>query len=154
MMPTITPEIARQLMPLILLTAGSLVLLAWSAVSTRTARAQGLFAALVGVATLFSIPPVWNMEAGSLFNGMLIVDHFGLFFTALCVVAMIGTILISDGYLRRFDLLRGEYYALLLLTTAGMFVLVTASDLMSCWARSRSRSSFTGCRSCTGCAGP
>ncbi|HEX6791758.1 MAG TPA: NADH-quinone oxidoreductase subunit N [Candidatus Krumholzibacteria bacterium] len=131
MMPAFSAEIARQLMPLFILTAGAMLLFAWSAVSEKTARAQGLFAALVGVVTLGSIVSLWNTEAGPILNGMLVVDRFGLFFTGLCVVAMIGTVLVSDGYLRRFDIMRGEYYALLLLTTAGMFVLVTAYDLMS-----------------------
>ena len=131
MMPVFTADIAKQLMPLFLLTGGAMLLLAWSAVSTRTARAQGAFAALVGVVTLGSIVSIWGTEVGPILNGMLVVDSFGLFFTGLCVVAMIGTILVSDGYLRRFEILRGEYYALLLLTTAGMFVLVTAYDLMS-----------------------
>src|SRR5688572_12552566 len=131
MMPVFTADIAKQLMPLFLLTGGAMLLLAWSAVSTRTARAQGAFAALVGVITLVSITSIWGTEAGPILNGMLVVDSFGLFFTGLCVVAMIGTVLVSDGYLRRFEIMRGEYYALLLLTTAGMFVLVTAYDLMS-----------------------
>ena len=131
MMPVFTADIAKQLMPLFLLTGGAMLLLAWSAVSTRTARAQGAFAALVGVITLVSITSIWGTEVGPILNGMLVVDSFGLFFTGLCVVAMIGTVLVSDGYLRRFEIMRGEYYALLLLTTAGMFVLVTAYDLMS-----------------------
>jgi NADH-quinone oxidoreductase subunit N len=126
-----TPEIAGQLMPLFLLVGGSLVLLAWSAAAPKTARAQSLFAGLVQILTLGSIMRAWGSTAGPILGGMLIVDHFALFFTALCVIASLGTILVSDGYLRRFDLMRGEYYALLLLSTAGMFVLVTAYDLMS-----------------------
>jgi NADH-quinone oxidoreductase subunit N len=130
-MQQFTPEIARQLLPLLVLCGGALVLLAWSAVSVATARAQGGFATLVLVATLGAIASVWGMQTGPILNGMLIVDHFALFFTGICVIGALATILVSDGYLRRFDLLRGEYYALLLLATAGMFVLVSAYDLMS-----------------------
>ena len=130
-MPQFTPQIAMQLLPLFILSGGALLLLAWSAVSARTARAQGAFAGLVCAATLVSIGRVWSMETGPILNGMLIVDRFALFFAGLCVIAALATILVSDGYLRRFDLMRGEYYALLLLSTAGMFVLVTAYDLMS-----------------------
>jgi len=130
-MPQFTADIAKQLLPLFILCGGAFVLLAWSAVSTATARAQAAFAGVVHVAALVSIAAVWRMENGPILNGMLIVDHFALFFAGLCVLASLGTILVSDGYLRRFDLMRGEYYALLLLATAGMFVLVTAYDLMS-----------------------
>ncbi|HET6349397.1 MAG TPA: NADH-quinone oxidoreductase subunit N [Candidatus Krumholzibacteria bacterium] len=126
-----TPDTAVQLMPLFLLTAGALVLLAWSAAAPRMARAQGAFAALLQVGVLVSIVRAWASPAGPILGGMLIVDHYALFFTALCVLASIATILVSDGYLRRFNLMRGEYYALLLLSTAGMFVVVTAYDLMS-----------------------
>jgi len=131
MMPVFTADIARQLMPLFILAGGAMVLLAWSAVSVRTARAQQAFAALVHVAALFSIVSLWNMPTGPILNGMLVVDRFGLFFSALCTICSLGTILISAGYLKRFGILRGEYYSLLLLATAGMFVLVTAYDLMS-----------------------
>jgi NADH-quinone oxidoreductase subunit N len=126
-----TPAIATQLMPLFLLVGGAMVLLAWSAAAPKTARAQSVFAGLLQVVTLFSIVRAWASPAGPILGGMLIVDHFALFFTALCVMAALATILVSDGYLRRFDIMRGEYYALLLLSTAGMFVLVTAYDLMS-----------------------
>ena len=108
-----------------------MVLLAWSAAAPRTARAQSIFAGVVLLVTFGAIAKAWDTAAGPILGGMLIVDHFALFFTALCVIASLATILVSDGYLRRFDIMRGEYYALLLLSTAGMFVLVTAYDLMS-----------------------
>ena len=126
-----TPEIASQLMPLFLLVGGALVLLAWSAAAPKTARAQSVFAAILHVVAFGTIVKAWGTPAGPILGGMLIVDHFALFFTALCLIASLATILVSDGYLRRFDIMRGEYYALLLLSTAGMFVLVTAYDLMS-----------------------
>ena len=130
-MPLFTAEMVKFLMPLIIMTGGAMVLLAWSAVSVRTARAQGWFAGLVHVAALASIVSLWNADGWPMLNGMLIVDRFALFFAGLCTVSSLGTILVSGNYLRRFNILRGEYYALLLLALAGMFVLVTAYDLMS-----------------------
>ena len=130
-MPQFTADIARQLMPLVILTGGAMVLLAWAAVSVRTARLQQWFAALVHIAALASILSLWNAQAGPILNGMLVVDRFSLFFAGLCTICSLGTILVSAGYLKRFDILRGEYYSLLLLATAGMFVLVSAYDLMS-----------------------
>jgi NADH:ubiquinone oxidoreductase subunit 2 (subunit N) len=100
-----TREIAAQLMPLFLLVGGALVLLGWSAAAPRTARAQSVFAAIVQLVTLGAIVRAWATPAGPILGGMLIVDHFGLFFTALCVIASIATILVSDGYLRRFDII-------------------------------------------------
>ncbi|HEX5133728.1 MAG TPA: NADH-quinone oxidoreductase subunit N [Candidatus Krumholzibacteria bacterium] len=130
-MPMFTAEMVKLMMPLFILTGGACVLLGWSAVSTRTARAQGWFAGVVHVAALASIVSLWNADGWPMLNGMLIVDRFGLFFAGLCTISSLGTILVSGNYLARFDILRGEYYALLLLSLAGMFVLVTAYDLMS-----------------------
>lgn len=129
--PPFTAAIARQMTPLFILSGGAMLLLAWSAVSTRTARAQQWAAALVQLAAIASIVWLWNAEGGPILNGMLIVDRFGLFFAGICTVSSLGTVLVSAGYLKRFGLLRGEYYSLLLFATAGMFVLVTAYDLIS-----------------------
>jgi len=126
-----TPDIVAQLMPLFVLVGGALILLAWSAAAPRTARAMSVFAGILHLVTLGAVVRAWATPAGPILGGMLIVDHFALFFIALCTIASLATILVSDGYLRRFDLMRGEYYALLLLSVAGMFVLVTAYDLMS-----------------------
>src|SRR5262245_45551967 len=130
-MPQFTGEIARLLLPLFILTGGACVLLAWAAISEKSARAQAWFAGLVHVAALWSIASLWNAEGWPILNGMLIVDRYALFFAGICVVSSLATILVSSGYLHRFNIHRGEYYALLLLSTAGMFVLVTAYDLMS-----------------------
>ncbi len=131
MMPAFGLDVARFLLPLLILVGGACVLLAWSAVSTRTARAQGWFAGILLVGTLVSVSALWNSQGWPILNGMLIVDRFSLFTMGICTLATLGAVLVSGHYLRRFGILRGEYYALLLLSLAGMFVLVTAYDLMS-----------------------
>ncbi len=130
-MPMFTAEIAKFMAPLFIMTGGAMVLLAWSAVSVRTARAQGWFAGIVHVGVLASLVSLWNSDGWPILNSMLVVDRYAIFFTALCTISSLGTVLVSGHYLHRFDILRGEYYALLLLALAGMFVLVTAYDLMS-----------------------
>lgn len=59
------------------------------------------------------------------FNG------FTLFFYLLLTVAVMGTILSSSSYLEREKLVKGEFYALLFFSLAGMMVLVSAQDLMT-----------------------
>jgi NADH-quinone oxidoreductase subunit N len=130
-MPQFTAEIARFLLPLFILAGGACVLLAWAAIEEKHARAQAWFAGLVHVAALWSIVSLWNTEGGPILNGMLIVDRFALFFAGVCVLSSLATVLVSSGYLNRFNIHRGEYYALLMLATAGMFVMVTAYDLIS-----------------------
>jgi NADH-quinone oxidoreductase subunit N len=130
-MPQFTAEIAKLLMPLFILVGGACVLLAWAAVSEKSARVQAWFAGLVHAGALWSIASLWNAEGWPILNGMLIVDRFALFFAGICVLSSLATVVVSSGYMQRFNIHRGEYYALLLLATAGMFVLVTAYDLMS-----------------------
>ena len=74
-MPQFTGEIARLLMPLFILAGGACVLLAWAAISEKSARAQAWFAGLVHVAALWSIASLWNAEGWPILNGMLIVDR-------------------------------------------------------------------------------
>ena len=58
---------------------------------------------------------------------MLIMDRFTLFFTGIVTLCAIGTVLIADGYLKRFGMDRCEFYSMLFFSTLGMVVLVLAA---------------------------
>ncbi len=62
---------------------------------------------------------------------MLVLDPLANFAIALLTLAGIFVCLMSVTYLAEMDIHHGEYYALLLLATAGMMVLVAATDLMT-----------------------
>jgi len=64
-------------------------------------------------------------------NGMFVLDPFGNFFKLLIYAAAAMTILFSMGYLKREGIDLGEYYAFILLSTCGMMILVSASDLIT-----------------------
>ena len=66
----------------------------------------------------------------TLLSDLLVIDPFGLFFTALFVGIAFLSILFSWDYVKRIAILRGEYYALLLLSTLGMIFMALANDLM------------------------
>lgn len=79
--------------------------------------------------------PVNNL-AGSpyqfpyLFQGMIKVDPFGYFFKILICIGAAGSILMTFKD-RRFQNYRmGEYYALLLSATLGMFLMVSATNML------------------------
>ena len=64
-------------------------------------------------------------------NPMLALDRFGAFSMVLVGLASILICLLSMSYLAQIRINHGEFYALLLLSTSGMFLLVGAVDLMT-----------------------
>jgi len=64
-------------------------------------------------------------------NPMLRLDRFGAYATALIGVAAFLVCWLSLQYLAELRINHGEYYALILLSTAGMFLLVGATSLLA-----------------------
>jgi NADH-quinone oxidoreductase subunit N len=86
--------------------------------------------ALVGiVAALGATLWQWGTDARA-FRDMVVLDSYALFFDVIICYAAALAILISMDYLRRNGVESGEYYALALLTTAGMMLLASAGDLI------------------------
>ena len=54
-----------------------------------------------------------DVMAGSYFNGMIVVDGFGVFLTAVILVGTLITLLVTIGYCRRENIQLAEYYYLL-----------------------------------------
>jgi len=131
MMPAFTADIARVLMPLFILSGAGCVMLAWGALSRGVSRIQEIVVGLLHIAVLASVVSIWNVDSEPILGGMLLVDKFSLFFTALCTICSLATLLLSGNYLRRFGIGRSEYYGMFFFSLAGMFVLVSAYDLMS-----------------------
>ena len=77
-----------------------------------------------GVAALL----LWDRHATS--YGVVTADNFGLFVTVLLVVIGLLSIALSPPTIDREGLPRGEYYALMLFSLAGMMLMATASDLL------------------------
>jgi NADH-quinone oxidoreductase subunit N len=65
------------------------------------------------------------------FKGILSVDGFSLFFSAMFLVAAVLTALISYRYLDQEDEHHGEYYGLLLLAQCGMYFLAASTELVT-----------------------
>ena len=94
---------------------------------------KGLLAiiSLVGltVAAIFTIIMRGNFQA--IFNNMLAVDGFALFFKLLFLGIVALVILASVDYVAKFARFRGEYYALLLLSALGMMLMAATTELIS-----------------------
>ena len=93
------------------------------------------YLSLVGVAcvfgaVLFTHASLGDNESISLFLGMVRLDRFAIFFKIILLLATAATILFS---LRSEELdarLKGEYYALLLAVTLGMFLMASSTNLL------------------------
>ncbi|MDD5094145.1 MAG: proton-conducting transporter membrane subunit, partial [Dehalococcoidia bacterium] len=74
---------------------------------------------------------LWN-EGGPAMNNMLAVDQFALFFNVLIIGATAMVILSSWEYVcTKIEHLRGEFYALILLSALGLIVLASAQEMIT-----------------------
>ena len=64
-------------------------------------------------------------------QGSLAVDRFGIYFGLLVVASLALVFLASVDYVNRLPRLRGEFYALMLLSASGMLLLASATELIT-----------------------
>jgi NADH-quinone oxidoreductase subunit N len=76
---------------------------------------------------------VLNQPAGKhvLFDGSFVVDGFARFMKVLTFVASAGALFLSFDYMRETRSQKFEYPVLVLLATAGMGMMISASDLIA-----------------------
>lgn len=129
--PTFDADVARFLFPLFLLVGAGCVFLAWGAVRKGISAAQRVLALAVNLVLIAFVVYMWDKGAWPILGGMLIVDQFALFFTVIVAICALATLLTSSHYVDRFGINRAEYLAMLFFATSGMFVLVSAYDLIS-----------------------
>ncbi len=74
---------------------------------------------------------MWGGNAQAIFNNMLAVDNFALFFKLLFMGIAALVILASVDYVSRIKRFQGEYLALILLSALGMMLMAAATELIS-----------------------
>ncbi len=65
------------------------------------------------------------------FNGLFVMDAFGVFMKVLVLLAAALIVLMSLGYIEREGMNRFEFPILMLFATLGMLMMISANDLMS-----------------------
>jgi NADH-quinone oxidoreductase subunit N len=130
-MPTITTDILVQMAPILILLMGGLVFMLTGALAPIVSRTQRGFIIALYLLVIAWVVKLWGWNTVPILNGMLIVDRFALFFTAIVSISALGTVLISSQYLGRFGMNRGEFFSMLFFSVMGMVVLVSAYDLIS-----------------------
>ncbi len=129
--PVVSGEVLVQLSPLILLVVAGCVFLMWGAASSRFTAAHSTIAGLFFVGLMVVVVYLWDRTSWPILGGMLVVDKFALFFTGVIGACALATVLVSNGYMTRFGIARSEWLAMLFFSTSGMFVLVSAVNLVA-----------------------
>ncbi len=118
------------LVPELILLATAMVLLLTDAFARKLSDKTAPWIALIGVLAVLVILGLMYGERRIGFAGMLIIDPFSV---PIYYAILIGTslsILISVYYVQREELPIGEYYALMLLSSIGMLLLVSSTNLI------------------------
>ncbi|VBB68598.1 NADH-ubiquinone oxidoreductase chain N [invertebrate metagenome] len=95
-----------------------------------TTDVVGLWAVLALIVTGFLVLVGENAYIKT-FSGMFIIDRFSVFMKILVLIATTLTLVMSLTWLRREQLSRFEFPVLILFSTVGMFMMVSANDLMA-----------------------
>ena len=112
--------------PELILAAFALVVVLLDLVIQRKGWLVGVsLAGLVIAAGSTLVIPVSPPQA--IFNNMLAVDNFALFFKLLFLGIAVLVILSSVDYVSKFARFQGEYYALVLLSTLGMMLMAATT---------------------------
>ena len=119
------------LLPEIILALGAMALLMLGVY--RTPRSETLIDVLSIILLLIAGAAVVLLPEGKsvAFGGSFIVDDFARFLKILAVAGSAAAILMSIDYDRREGQQRFEYSVLIVLSTLGMFMLISAGDLIA-----------------------
>ena len=120
------------ILPEITLSIYAMVMLLVAVYTTKDALASLLVWITAG---LMIVLGAWMVVHGrgthSAFNGMLVEDAFSRFAQATILFSAAAVLIMSEGYMKKRDLLRFEYPLLVALAAVGMMVMVSAGDLMT-----------------------
>src|SRR5690606_21028732 len=119
------------ILPEIILAVGAMSLLMFGVF-----KGERLFQAISGIAIallLLAGITVLYLPTGELqtFGGSFVVDDFARFLKVLVVIGSAATIAMSTDYFRAVRHERFEYPVLILLSTVGMMMLISANDLIA-----------------------
>src|SRR3982751_415767 len=118
------------ILPEIVLTGGSLLVLIADVLLPRRSKALGWLTLVAIGATLASLAPFTSTHV-EVAHGLLAVDRFAVFFKIVFLVAAAITVLMSVRYLAVEGASPGEYYFLILCATLGMMVMAAGIDLIT-----------------------
>jgi len=131
MNPALTVPVLGPALPEILLAIGALVLVLFGAFrgerSTELMNAAALALLAVALVAVLMLPS----ERTDALNGSFIADGFGKFMKVLTLIGSAAAILMSTDHMRREGISRFEFPILIVLSTIGMMMVISANDLIA-----------------------
>lgn len=118
------------MIPGLILVIFSIVLLLMGAFLSSRGKRYLPFISLVGIFLSFIASILFWNRPGFTFYKTIAIDNYSLFFNLVVLMATGMVVLMSVEYIRERDMETGEYYALLLLTTFGMFLMSSGISLL------------------------
>jgi NADH-quinone oxidoreductase subunit N len=118
------------LIPELTLAATAVLVILLDLFIKRKGWLAGISIAGIVVAAGFSVV-MWGGGSEAVFNNMLAVDNFALFFKLLFLVIAALIVLASTDYVSKMARFQGEYYALVLLAALGMMLMAATAELIS-----------------------
>jgi NADH-quinone oxidoreductase subunit N len=117
------------LLPFIVL--ASTVLVVMLAISFYRNHRLTVFLSLAGLLLSLATLPLILANIPRQITPLVIVDDFAVYFTGLILLATVAVVLLSYGYLEKYESNREEYYLLILLSSLGALVLVASNHFVS-----------------------
>jgi NADH-quinone oxidoreductase subunit N len=118
-------------LPEIILAAGALVLVLFGAFKGERSTEAMNVVALVLLALAFIALLMMPSGRVETMGGSFVVDDFAKFMKALTLIASAAGVILSIDYMRREKIGRFEYPILIVLSTVGMLMVISANDLIA-----------------------
>jgi NADH-quinone oxidoreductase subunit N len=90
---------------------------------------SGHVAWIAVVLAFFANLSLWDLQETT-FSDMFLVDNYATFFKFIFLASSFLIIFVSMNYLKREEILHGEYFGLILFSTLGMMLLASGFDLV------------------------
>jgi NADH-quinone oxidoreductase subunit N len=133
---SIAPQEFWLLVPEMALAVAGMVLLVLGAfgrgITSRTAATLSLVG-LVGTALLVLWAAERSPGSEAFLGGLFVLDPFAVFWKAVLLVAAGLSVILACRFVEEGGYRAGEFYALLLLSTTGMLLMVSGASLLSIW---------------------
>lgn len=118
------------ILPLMILVGWACILLLLDAFITGDKEGWTAIFAALGLAVVLGFSVAQFGQEYRTFNNMIVVDGFARFLNVIFAGSGIVAIGLAYDYLKRMDLDRGEFYALLMFSISGMLLMSMAADLI------------------------
>ncbi len=117
------------LLPVLIIGVYALILIFLSPFFKQSSRLFGITSLIAVILTFIACMTLWGQEQETA-AGMVFIDPFGIFFSLIILIISFLTLLSSISFAEREGIAFGEYYALILLSTTGMMIMLQTRHLL------------------------